>query len=203
MTLEDFKEVYEDATPEKLLRLLVDTLDHKGDDRVGYVQSQNPEVKEWYSREVSAMDDRAEWLWERLMDFIKGRYGRDPKKPQEFKEMWVAKNPGGLIYKRDIVHATGNSDQYPFPLWAVAEGHEAEQEAQTETIRAMVAAIERCPVYEDQLDPDAISKKALLSYLLGKQERFGKGFHVGELLNDIQEFSIKRRRMDSDGGQYQ
>ena len=47
MNLEDFKEVYEDATPEKLLRLLVDALDHKANERVEYTRTENQEVKEW------------------------------------------------------------------------------------------------------------------------------------------------------------
>ena len=63
MTLEDFKEVYEDATPEKLLRLLVDALDHKANERVEYMRTENPEVKEWCAGEVKAMDERAEWIW--------------------------------------------------------------------------------------------------------------------------------------------
>ena len=70
MTLEDFKEVYEDATPEKLLRLLVDALDHKANERVEYMRTENQEVKEWCAGEVKAMDERAEWIWDKLIKAI-------------------------------------------------------------------------------------------------------------------------------------
>ena len=191
--------MYADATPQQLLRLLVDALDHKGNERVEYVRTENPEVKEWCSGEVKAMDDRAEWIWDRLMDFFDGPYGKDPKKPQEFKELWVARNPGGLVYKRDIVHALGNSDQYPFPLWEKDYMHLAAQEAQTETLQAVIAAIDRCPVYEDQRDPDAVSRVSLLSYLMSKMERYGEAYRTADMLLDIQQFGITRRRMDTDG----
>ena len=29
-------------------------------------------------------------------------YGKEPKKPQLFMELWAAKHPGGLVYKRDL-----------------------------------------------------------------------------------------------------
>ena len=196
MTLEDFKEVYEDATPEKLLRLLVDALDHKANERVEYMKTENPEVKEWCAGEVKAMDERAEWIWGKLMDFIKGPYGREPKKPQLFTGLWAAKHPGGLVYKRDIAHALGNSDQYPFSLWEKDYMHLAAQEAQTETLQAVTAAIDRCPVYEDQQDPDSVSRFSLLTYLMGKKERYGEEYRTEDMLLDIQQFGITRKRME-------
>ena len=202
MNLEDFKAVYADETPQRYLRLLVDALDHKGNERVEYVRTDNPEVKEWCSNEVKAMDDRAEWIWDKLMDYFDGPYGKYPKKPQVFNGLWAAKNPGGLVYKRDIVHAISNSDQYPFQLWGRAEGHEAEQDAQTETINAVIATIERCPVYEDQTDPDTINRYSLIAYLIDKLDRYGNGsYGATDMLRDVQDFGIGRRRMDTDGNQ--
>lgn len=196
MTLEDFKEVYEDATPEKLLRLLVDALDHKANERVEYMGTENQEVKEWCAGEVKAMDERAEWIWGKLMDFIKGPYGREPKKPQLFKGLWNVKQTSGLCYFQDVLHAIGNSDQYPFDLWKKDYMHLAAQEAQTETINAVVAALERVPKYEDQLDPDAISKSALVDYLIGRIEEYGETYGVAEMLLDIREFQIRRKRKE-------
>jgi hypothetical protein len=126
-------------------------------------------------------------------------YGKEPKKPQLFTELWAAKHPGGVVYKRDIVHALGNSDQYPFPLWKKDYTHLAEQGAQTETLQAVIAAIDRCPVYEDQQDPDAVSRFSLLTYLMGKMERYGDAYRTADMLLDIQQFGITRRRMDTDG----
>jgi hypothetical protein len=126
-------------------------------------------------------------------------YGKEPKKPQLFTELWAAKHPGGMVYKRDIVHALGNSDQYPFPLWKKDYTHLAEQGAQTETLQAVIAAIDRCPVYEDQQDPDAVSRFSLLTYLMGKMERYGDAYRTADMLLDIQQFRITRRRMDTDG----
>lgn len=72
MTLEDFKEVYEDATPEKLLRLLVDALDHKANERVEYMGTENQEVKEWCAGEVKVMHDKYGWRSKkRLPDLAK------------------------------------------------------------------------------------------------------------------------------------
>ena len=126
-------------------------------------------------------------------------YGKEPKKQQLFTGLWAAKHPGGLVYKRDIAHALGNSDQYPFSLWEKDYMHLAAQEAQTETLQAVIAAIERCPVYEDQQDPDSVSRFSLLTYLMGKMERYGEAYRTADMLLDIQQFGITRRRMDTDG----
>ena len=122
-------------------------------------------------------------------------YG-EPKKPQEFVERWGVRNTDGICYYRDIVHAIGNSDQFPFPLWQKDYKHLAAQEAQTETINAVVAALERVPKYEDQLDPDAISKSALMDHLIGRIEEYGETYGVAEMLLDIREFQIRRKRKE-------
>ena len=58
-------------------------------------------------------------------------YGK-PKKPQLFKELWNVRQTNGLCYFQDVIHAIGNSDQYPFDLWKKDYMHLAAQEAQTE-----------------------------------------------------------------------
>lgn len=122
-------------------------------------------------------------------------YG-EPKKPQQFEEIWCVRQKDGLCYFKDILHAIGNSDQYPFPLWEKDYKHLAAQEAQTETINAVVAALERVPKYEDRLDPDAISKSTLVDYLIGHIEEYGETYGVAEMLLDIREFQIRRKRKE-------
>lgn len=196
MTLDDFKEVYADATPQQLLRLLVDALDHKGDERMEYVRSGNQEVRDWCIGEVKAMDERAEWIWDRLMDIFNGPYGKEPKRTQEFREFWSSKSTQGMVNICDIRHAICNSDQYPYPLWEKDYKHLEAQEAQTETINAVIAAIDRVPIYENDLDPDVVSRPALLDYLVGKVVEYGEDYGVSEMLMDIREFQIKRKRKE-------
>jgi len=71
-------------------------------------------------------------------------------KPQIFKYMWGKPLDGDrYIRTRDIVHALGNSDQYPFSLGQRPKTPEEEfgHKAMIETINAVVAAIEAAPQY--------------------------------------------------------
>ena len=71
-------------------------------------------------------------------------------KRQIFKYMWEKPRDGcRYISARDIVHALGNSDQYPFPLGRRPKTPEEESayEVMFETIDAVVAAIEAAPQY--------------------------------------------------------
>ena len=121
---------------------------------------------------------------------------KEPEKPQIFREIWSVKDPRGLVHKADIIHAIGNSDQYPWPLWSLVDGHKAEQETQEQTLCAVIAALERIPVYEDKLDPDAISRDALMNYLSGKLAMYGEDYGTAEMLLDIREFNIKRKEIE-------
>lgn len=71
-------------------------------------------------------------------------------RPQEFEFVWE-KQKDGCTYNstRDICHALGNSDQYPFPIGAQPKTPEEEMilQIQTETLNAVVAAIEAAPEY--------------------------------------------------------
>ena len=122
-------------------------------------------------------------------------YG-EPKKPQQFEEIWCVRQKDGLCYFQDILHAIGNSDQYPFPLWEKDYKHLAAQEAQTETINAVVAALERVPKYDDQLDPDSISRHALTKYILSQSMKHGEDYKVEDVLRDIADFQIRRKRKE-------
>lgn len=121
---------------------------------------------------------------------------KDPEKPQLFEERWSAKSTQGLVNVCDIRHSICNSDQYPYPLWKRDYKHMEAQDAQTETINAVIAAIDRVPIYEETLDPDAISRDALLNYLMGKISEYGEDYGVPDILRDIREFQIKRRRKE-------
>jgi hypothetical protein len=123
-------------------------------------------------------------------------YGK-PKKPQLFKELWNVKQTRGLCYFQDVLHAIGNSDQYPFDLWKKDYMHLAAQEAQTETINAVAAALDRVPKYEDRLDPDSISRHALMKYILEKIIRYGEAYGVEDVLRDIGEFQIRRKEIEN------
>ena len=117
---------------------------------------------------------------------------KDPEKPQQFKECWSKKQAAGLCYIQDIRHAISNSDQFPFPLWETDYQHMAAQQAQEETLRAVIAAIDRVPIYKDELSPDAISRQALTDYLIANIEKYGEDYGVDDILRDIREFQIRR-----------
>ena len=71
-------------------------------------------------------------------------------KRQIFKYMWEKPRDGcRYISARDIVHALGNSDQYPFPLGQRPKTPEEESvyEVMFETLDAVLAAIEAAPQY--------------------------------------------------------
>jgi len=64
--LKTFKEIYQDKSVIFKINKLVDTMEIKGDSRVHRMEAslnRNTEVELYYSREVQAMDERAEWLY--------------------------------------------------------------------------------------------------------------------------------------------
>lgn len=66
MDLKTFKEIYQDKSVIFKINKLVDTMEIKGDSRVHRMEAslnRNTEVELYYSREVQAMDERAEWLY--------------------------------------------------------------------------------------------------------------------------------------------
>ena len=71
-------------------------------------------------------------------------------RPQEVGYTWE-KQKDGCTYNstRDICHALGNSDQYPIPLGTRPKTPEEETilQIQTDTLNAVVAAIEAAPEY--------------------------------------------------------
>lgn len=118
----------------------------------------------------------------------------EPEKPQVFKEMWSKKRTEGLCYIQDIRHAISNSDQYPFPVNARVYDNMAAQDAMFKTLDAVIAAIDRVPVYEDRLDPDAISRSGLLEFIKEKLARYGAAdYSPAEIIRDIEDFEIRRK----------
>ena len=66
MDLKTFKEIYQDKSVIFKINKLVETMERKGDSRVHRMEAslnRNTEVELYYSREVQAMDERAEWLY--------------------------------------------------------------------------------------------------------------------------------------------
>ena len=66
MDLKTFKEIYQDKSIIFKINKLVETMEIKGDSRVHRMEAslnRNTEVELYYSREVQAMDERAEWLY--------------------------------------------------------------------------------------------------------------------------------------------
>lgn len=66
MDLKTFKEIYQDKSVIFKINKLVETMEIKGDSRVHRMEAslnRNTEVELYYSREVQAMDERAEWLY--------------------------------------------------------------------------------------------------------------------------------------------
>ena len=66
MGLKTFKEIYQDKSVIFKINKLVETMEIKGDSRVHRMEAslnRNTEVELYYSREVQAMDERAEWLY--------------------------------------------------------------------------------------------------------------------------------------------
>ena len=66
MDLKTFKEIYQDKSVIFKINKLAETMEIKGDSRVHRMEAslnRNTEVELYYSREVQAMDERAEWLY--------------------------------------------------------------------------------------------------------------------------------------------
>lgn len=81
------------------------------------------------------------------MATLEGYKRRKPKKPQLFEYQFNGARFGGeLVYFRDILHAIGNSDQYPANLWEDTQ----KSKVCTATIDAVAEAIEACPRYRAQ-----------------------------------------------------
>ena len=121
---------------------------------------------------------------------------KEPEKEQIFKEQWSHNQTTGLCYIQDIRHAISNSDQYPYPLHEKDYQHMIAQEAQDETLNAVIAAIDRVPLYDDRLDPDSISRSALLEYLEERIAARGEEYTVDMAIAAIRSFQIKRRRKE-------
>jgi len=81
------------------------------------------------------------------MATLEGYKRQKPEKPQRFEcQFNGARHGGEVIYYSDLLHAIGNSDQYPVALWSdTTEGR-----IQAATIDAVAEAIERCPRYRPQ-----------------------------------------------------
>lgn len=77
------------------------------------------------------------------MATLEGYQRKEPEKPQLFEYIFNGDRNGEVIYFSDLVHAIGNSDQYPVPLWEDTP----ESRIQAATIDAIVNAIEACPRY--------------------------------------------------------
>jgi len=78
------------------------------------------------------------------MATLKGYERHEPEKPQTFEYVFNGTRFGGeLVYLRDVLHAIGNSDQYPVALWVETP----EGQIQQQTIDAVANAIEACPRY--------------------------------------------------------
>lgn len=125
---------------------------------------------------------------------------REPEKPQEFEEVWSREQTAGLCYITDIRHAIGNSDQYPYPLWPEDREHLQAQEAQEETLCAVIAAVNRVPLYEDKLDRDCISRAALLEHIRERRRKWGGEYDAEQILGDIENFEIRRAPVRPQGG---
>lgn len=79
------------------------------------------------------------------MATLEGYQRHEPEKPQVFKYLFNGARFGGeLVYLRDVVHAIGNSDQYPVALLIETP----EGRIQQQTIDAVANAIEACPRYK-------------------------------------------------------
>lgn len=71
--------------------------------------------------------------------------GKPPDKKQVFQYHWeLLKDGAMLVNNRDIVHAIGNCDLYPTEI---GKGDTPEERAATETVNAVVAAIDATPKY--------------------------------------------------------
>ena len=81
------------------------------------------------------------------MATLEGYKRHEPEKPQRFEYMFNGARHGGeVVYFSDLLHAIGNSDQYPVALWSdTPEGR-----IQQATIDAVAEAIEACPRYRPQ-----------------------------------------------------
>ena len=81
------------------------------------------------------------------MATLEGYTRKKPEKPQRFEcQFSGARHGGEVIYFSDLLHAIGNSDQYPVALWEDSP----EGRIQQATIDAVAEAIERCPRYRPQ-----------------------------------------------------
>lgn len=120
----------------------------------------------------------------------------DPEKQQEFKERWSAKSTDGMVYISDIRHAISNSDQYPFPLRQQDYKHMEAQDAQNKTLDAVIAAIDRVPIYERGVVSDSVSRTALMDYIKKKADEFGDAYGISDVLMDIAGFQINRERKE-------
>lgn len=200
MTLESFKKINKDRKPFERLYLLVETTEQKGANRVHLAKAETKEDRDYYHGEIEAMNDRIDWLYETLLaDLNKEDEGfryRDPEKTQKYRETWSSKSTEGMVYISDIRHAISNSDQYPYPLWKKDHMHLAAQEAQEKTLRAVIAAIDRVPVYERDVRHVLISKVALVSYLVGKMTEYPGLYDTAAMLRDISDFQIDRDKVE-------
>ena len=121
---------------------------------------------------------------------------KESDKAQLFKEMWSHNQTRGLCYIQDIRHAISNSDQYPYPMDKPDYQHLMGQEAQEKTLNAVIAAIDRVPLYNDWLDPDSISRTALIDYLEERIASRGDEYTVDMAIAAIRSFQIKRKRKE-------
>lgn len=209
MNLEDFKEIHEGDSAAERLRLLFNAMDRQGDNIALMRMNEGGDINAYFRKEIDELDDRIEWLYEGLMEDMKRldamppattesddgeafRY-RPPEQPQNFMELWSTKHSGYMSVS-DIHHAIGNSDQFPFPIFARDYKHMAEQDAQEKTICAVIAALDRVPVYEDHADPNMISKDALFYHIQRRANRYGDSYTADHFLRDIAGFEIRRKR---------
>lgn len=78
MKFEDFKEIYQNETPQKKLLLLRKTHDTWCDDARNATDAkwrQNEEERDYWRNECAEMQKRYEWLTGQIMDALNGRQG--------------------------------------------------------------------------------------------------------------------------------
>ena len=73
MDLATFKEIHRNAKPQQKLFLLAQTIERAGDCRVNCAEARrnrNNDEAEYYDRERRAQDDRAQWLYSEIWNYL-------------------------------------------------------------------------------------------------------------------------------------
>lgn len=73
MDLETFKEIFGKKKPQEKLLLFAKTLERIGDCRVHYMEArrnQNQEEANYYDRERKGQEERAEWLYSEVWNYL-------------------------------------------------------------------------------------------------------------------------------------